>query len=501
MRVNRLGVSILTAAGAAVVLFGGSVPVSAEPGTTVPDGGARPLGEVSDEALVTDPGAAEGPLADEINEASIEVAQLAEETTAAEEEWLARTERLAEAAEGWSESTDALEAAQSALDLAAGEAYTDISGVPDTELPDLSGLAPLGGEWDLPVLADAVEDAETGEAVARAAYDAAAESASRSEGRHAALEMEFTEAQEALDQLVEENAEELAELERAREEAAAEYSDDFSSEVDGWDAAPEAKQAVEYALAQLGKPYEWGAEGPDTFDCSGLTQSAYADAGVTIPRVAADQFNFTRDDPVDTEMLLPGDLLFWWDSPGEWQSVYHVGMYLGDGKMVQAPRTGDVVKISGIWFENFAGAHRVVDAIETDDGGDEADDGGDEADDEPTGGGGTTEEPDPSPTDGETLEPDPTPSPSPSPSPSEERTTPAPDDPTPTENGSPESPSPSGSDTVWGTLSREPATDATSGALSEGGYRGRLGDGTMVPKPAAMTTLHPRGGTRGRQQL
>src|SRR5690606_32612115 len=171
-------------------------------------------------------------LADQIDRATIEVAQLAEETTAAEDEWLARTERLAESAAAWSETLDALEAAQSALDLAAGEAYADTAGAPDTELPDLTGLAPLGGEWDLPALTEAVEAARTAEVVAHAAYDTAAESASRAEDRYTALDAEFTEAQSELDRLVEDNAEEIEEIERAREEAAADYSDDFSSEVD-----------------------------------------------------------------------------------------------------------------------------------------------------------------------------------------------------------------------------------------------------------------------------
>jgi cell wall-associated NlpC family hydrolase len=240
------------------------------------------------------------------------------------------------------------------------------AGRPDTDLPDLTGLTPIGGEWDLPSLNADLDEAETAEAVARAAYDAASLSADRAEDRYTALDTEFDSAQRELDELIEDNRDELEELENDRETAAAQYSDDFSSEVDGWDAAPEAKKAVEYALAQLGDPYVWGAEGPDSFDCSGLVQSAYAYAGVSLPRVANDQFNATRDKPVDTEKLLPGDLLYWWDDPGNWQSVYHTGMYLGGGKMVVAPRTGDVVKISSIWFDNFAGAHRVVDAVKTD---------------------------------------------------------------------------------------------------------------------------------------
>lgn len=476
------------------------MPVFAEPGVTVPDDGTRPLGEDAGDTQATSPETVDGPLSEQIDQATIEVAQLAEETTAAEAEWTGRSDRLRAATEDWNASRVALEEAQTALDYAAGQAYADTAGVPETELPDLTGLTPLGGEWDLPGLTEAVDDAETAEAVAHASYDAAAESASRSEERYTALNDEFTRADDELQRLIENNSEELEELEEAREEAAAEYSDDFSSEVDGWEAAPEATKAVEYALAQLGKPYEWSEEGPDTFDCSGLTMAAYDYAGVSIPRTAAMQFNATRDKPVDTEMLLPGDLLFWWNSPGDWESVYHVGMYLGDGKMVQAPRTGDVVKISSIWFDNFAGAHRVVDAIPTGDGSEEP------------SGDGTTAEPDPSPSDGHTLEPDPSPTPSPSPSPSPSPTpdepTPTPEEPSPsddasspTEEESPDSPTPSTSDSVSGTLSRDPEAGETSGELSEGGYGVRRGDGTMVPKPAAMTTLHPRGGSRGRQQL
>jgi peptidoglycan DL-endopeptidase CwlO len=222
--------------------------------------------------------------------------------------------------------------------------------------------------------------------------------------------------------------------------------------VDGWDAAPAAKKAVEYALAQLGDPYVWGAEGPDSFDCSGLVQSAYAYAGVSLPRVAADQYNATRDKPVDTEKLLPGDLLYWWDDPGNWRSVYHTGMYLGDGKMVVAPRTGDVVKISSIWFENFAGAHRVVDAVKTDP---DAEDPTQTPTDKPTTPSprpptsppdDETESPDPEPTDSESPSQSPSPSESPSPSPSQE---------TPSDDGQ-ETPDPPASDSDAAVTTRDP---------------------------------------------
>ncbi|GAA1682248.1 hypothetical protein GCM10009830_31700 [Glycomyces endophyticus] len=457
MRVSRFGARVIAAAGAAAVVFGGALPAFAQPGVTVPDDGGRPLGGAGDDTPVTNPETADGPLGDRITAAQIDLAQLAEETTAAQDEWLAREDRLTGAQTSWAASTTELQTAQDALDYAAGEAYADTAGVPDTELPDLSGLTPLGNEWDLPALSADLDEAATAESVARAAYDAAVLSADRAETRYLALDTEFDAAQTALNTLIADNREALEQLEREREAAAAEYSGDFSSEVDGWDAAPAAKKAVEYALAQLGDPYIWGHEGPDSFDCSGLVQSAYAYAGVTLPRVAADQYNATRDKPVDVEKLLPGDLLYWWDDPGNWRSVYHTGMYLGDGKMIQAPRSGDVVKISSIWFENFAGAHRVVDAIQTDP---DAEDPTQTPDDDPT----TTPDDDPTttPDDDPTTTPDddptsedPDPTPTESEEPSEEPTPSPTDDPqTPTDDEG-ESPSETLADTAAAVLTRQ----------------------------------------------
>ncbi|MCD0444188.1 C40 family peptidase [Glycomyces sp. A-F 0318] len=450
MRVSRFGARVIAAAGAAAVVFGGALPALAQPGATVPDDGDRPGGTATDDTPVTNPATADGPLGAQINAAQIDLAQIAEETTAAEAEWLGREDRRTEAQEAWTATAADLETAQAALDAAAGEAYTDLAGAPEADLPDLSGLTPLGGEWDLPSLSADFEEAETAEAVARAALDAASLSADTAEGRYTALDAEFDRAQTALDELIEENREEIEQLEREREAAASDYSGDFSSEVDGWDAAPEAKKAVEYALAQLGDPYVWGHEGPDSFDCSGLVQAAYAYAGVSLPRVAADQYNATRDKPVDTEKLLPGDLLYWWDDPGNWRSVYHTGMYLGDGKMIQAPRTGDVVKISSIWFENFAGAHRVVDAVQTDP--DAEDPTQTPTDDEPT-------DIEPSPSESDSPSPTPSPRPTPSEEPSEPTSpTPSPtdseDEETPTDEGQ-ESPTPSADSGESATLTRE----------------------------------------------
>jgi cell wall-associated NlpC family hydrolase len=124
-------------------------------------------------------------------------------------------------------------------------------------------------------------------------------------------------------------------------------------------ASAAARRAVAVALAQLGSPYVWGAEGPATFDCSGLTSFAYAAAGVTIPRVSRAQFAaYAGLRPVDPLHLVPGDLVFFADNPGSPSTIHHVGMYIGKGLMVEAPHTGAVVRTSSIWRPSYAGAVR-----------------------------------------------------------------------------------------------------------------------------------------------
>ncbi|WP_410622348.1 NlpC/P60 family protein [Amycolatopsis sp. cmx-8-4] len=110
-----------------------------------------------------------------------------------------------------------------------------------------------------------------------------------------------------------------------------------------------AQTAVNAALSKLGSAYVWGATGPSTFDCSGLMQWAYKQAGISLPRNSAAQAGFGT--PVSRDQLQPGDLVAYY-SP-----VSHIGMYIGDGKMVHAPTSGDVVKISPLMSE-YAGATR-----------------------------------------------------------------------------------------------------------------------------------------------
>jgi cell wall-associated NlpC family hydrolase len=116
-------------------------------------------------------------------------------------------------------------------------------------------------------------------------------------------------------------------------------------------ASGRAAAAVRFAYAQLGKPYVYGAAGPSSYDCSGLTMAAWSAAGVSLPHNAAAQQSDTRS--VSYGDMQPGDLVFF-GSP-----AYHVGIYIGNGQMIAAPHTGDVVKIQSISAHgNFSGAGR-----------------------------------------------------------------------------------------------------------------------------------------------
>jgi cell wall-associated NlpC family hydrolase len=113
-----------------------------------------------------------------------------------------------------------------------------------------------------------------------------------------------------------------------------------------------AGKAIAVAKAQLGKPYVWGASGPDSFDCSGLTAYAWGAAGVGLPHNAAAQQGMGMS--VSQADLAPGDLVFF-GSP-----AYHVGIYLGGGLMIHAPTSGDVVRIVNLAnMPDYSGARRV----------------------------------------------------------------------------------------------------------------------------------------------
>ena len=107
-----------------------------------------------------------------------------------------------------------------------------------------------------------------------------------------------------------------------------------------------AATAIAFAKAQLGKPYQWGAAGPDAYDCSGLVYAAYAAAGIRLGRTT---YQWQQDGPVvPLSQIQPGDLLFSAGSDGTPANPGHVVMYLGDGQVIQAPQTGQDVQVDPV---------------------------------------------------------------------------------------------------------------------------------------------------------
>ncbi|WP_155058576.1 C40 family peptidase [Streptomyces blattellae] len=113
-----------------------------------------------------------------------------------------------------------------------------------------------------------------------------------------------------------------------------------------------AAAAVSYAYQKLGSPYVWGATGPDAFDCSGLIQAAYRSAGISLPRTTYAQIDAGRR--VTRAELLPGDLVFFYSG------ISHVGLYVGNGRMIHAPNPSAPVRLAPVDEMPFAGATRVA---------------------------------------------------------------------------------------------------------------------------------------------
>lgn len=109
-----------------------------------------------------------------------------------------------------------------------------------------------------------------------------------------------------------------------------------------------ASDALAFARAQLGDPYVWGAAGPGSWDCSGLTMGAWANAGVALPHYSVAQYYSTT--PVSYSSLQPGDLIFWSSDASDPDTIFHVGLYIGSGMMIHAPRTGRDVEVQDVWY-------------------------------------------------------------------------------------------------------------------------------------------------------
>ncbi|MGY0068751.1 NlpC/P60 family protein [Streptomyces sp. QTS137] len=147
------------------------------------------------------------------------------------------------------------------------------------------------------------------------------------------------EAQKVESRLAEKQRRELAALEReAADEAQAEWVESGVLDTAGTEGSSAGSRAVAFATRELGKPYVWGAEGPDSYDCSGLTSQAWLAAGVAIPRTSQEQWRLLHRVPVAD--MRPGDLIIYN------ADATHVSLYIGDGKMIHAPRPGRSVTVA-----------------------------------------------------------------------------------------------------------------------------------------------------------
>ncbi|MFB7115205.1 NlpC/P60 family protein [Streptomyces sp. NPDC056190] len=136
----------------------------------------------------------------------------------------------------------------------------------------------------------------------------------------------------------------------------------FAAPVTRVDPSKQAAVAISFAQSKLGTRYLWGGDGTaeqgGRFDCSGLTKAAYERVGVTLPRVANDQYNAGPHPKRDE--LLPGDLVFFSDDPTNSRAIRHVGIYVGGGYMIDAPRPGAVIRFDPIDTPDYFGATRVT---------------------------------------------------------------------------------------------------------------------------------------------
>ena len=145
----------------------------------------------------------------------------------------------------------------------------------------------------------------------------------------------------------------MKQIQQIRDDAAKATQSNITPSRGEGSASLSSNAIVAYASNFLGRQYVWGATGPENFDCSGLMQYVYAHFGVTLSRTTFTQIN--EGTYVARENLQPGDLIFF----GTESNPHHVGMYVGNNSYIQAPRTGDVVKISALTREDYLTARRV----------------------------------------------------------------------------------------------------------------------------------------------
>ncbi|WP_306369317.1 C40 family peptidase [Nocardiopsis sp. CC223A] len=282
-----------------------------------------------------------------------ELSGLNETFNRAEEDHEAAQAELQELQERLAEAEDELEEMSGEVAGIAQVAYTGspysmftvlFGGVPDAALQNVADLDYLS-EGQRDVLSGYIEEVEHSERLH-------AEAAETEEKAAEALKEAET-AQEGGEEALEEQAEVLEGLGGVDPTSVEVADSGGGAEVA---ASGDVQAVLDFARAQIGKPYVWGGTGPDGYDCSGLVQAAWAQAGVSLPRTTYDQVNAgTR---ISRDQVQPGDLLFFYSE----SAPSHVGIYSGNGKMIHGSNPSkplEEVSLAAYWDGVFTGAVRV----------------------------------------------------------------------------------------------------------------------------------------------
>jgi cell wall-associated NlpC family hydrolase len=375
------------AATAAIAALFTPVPAFADPGTAqppaapiaVPDPGSRPMalgtlqlpGQSTTQpvALHTIPGAASSPVLRQVEKGREEIATMGDQLIEISADRTLATTQQATAEQQYDKSVEQMQQARSDAAAAAARSMIDAAAMPpgayDPGLADLDNFARLQrGEVDTSqVAAVQLTNAETAVQLALDANALAKEKVDDLTKKYNTLNTQLHKKETAQSAFENKHLAEISAAEASETATDNALGQQYLGGAEaGRGADPRALQALTFALAQRGDPYVWSEEGPNAYDCSGLTFAAYHSVGFPLERVSRDQYWQTHLKVVDRYSLLPGDLLFFSYS-NSWRGIHHVAMYAGNGMMVEAPRTGLNVRLTPVRWSQLFQATRVFGSV------------------------------------------------------------------------------------------------------------------------------------------
>jgi cell wall-associated NlpC family hydrolase len=382
---------ISTAVAATIAMLFTPLPASAAPGApgapvapanaAVPDSGSRPIvlgtlvmpgkapaattTPVTSNLTMTPVVAKHEKMTAEIATLGDKLIQIGQDRDLALQQQTAADQKVADA-------QTALAQAHEQAATAAANSLRDAAALPPgmfgSGLQDLDALARMqrGDSANDQAAARQLAIAQSGMTDAQAEQATAAQLVNDLSTQYNTLNATIATKQAALQKYEKDHADELSQADAAEnaqdQQLGAQY---LAGAAQGRGADPRALSAVNVALAQRGKPYVWSEEGPNEFDCSGLMQWSYKQSSghFQLQRVSRDQYLQTRTKVVDRYSLLPGDLLFFSYS-NSWTGIHHVAMYVGNGMMVEAPRTGLDVRLTPVRWTRLFQATRVYGSVD-----------------------------------------------------------------------------------------------------------------------------------------